>query len=511
MPFAGSLAGLFKFGKGGIALGVLLEVKHISKSFPGVKALVDINLTVNEGEVLCLAGENGAGKSTLIKVLSGIYIPEEGEIYLNGQKCDFKEPIDSLNAGISVVHQEHKLLPNLTVGENIYFGRFPMKHGLVDYKKMYSDSDEIINRLGLTIRSRDLVSTLTSSQSQMVEIAKAYSRNAKLMILDEPSSSITDSEVETLLDLINKLKKDGKSFIYVSHKLKEMFVVGDEIAVLKDGHHVATKSVSELDVDKIVSLMIGRDIANVFRPKDRQIGQEVLRVSNLSNYHASDINFYIRAGEIVGFAGLVGAGRSEVAESIFGCRKHLSGEIYIDGSRVDIRKPKDAIDNKIAFVTEDRKATGAIQVKSVGENISLANLNAYCHYGFISKSAESKAILESIKRLQIKTPSMNQEVQFLSGGNQQKVILAKWLLTNSRILICDEPTKGIDVGTKQEFYGILDDLARSGVAIMLISSEMTEIIGLSNRVYVMRNGHIKAELDESQLSEQAIAEYSMKD
>ena len=492
-------------------MGVLLEVKHISKSFPGVKALVDINLTVKEGEVLCLAGENGAGKSTLIKVLSGIYIPDQGEIFLNGQKCNFKEPIDSLNAGISVVHQEHKLLGNMTVGENIYFGRFPMKGGLVDYQKMYADADAIINKLGLTIKSRDIVSSLTSSQSQMVEIAKAYSRDAKLMILDEPSSSITDSEVETLLDLINKLKKQGKSFIYVSHKLKEMFVVGDEIAVLKDGHHITTKSVNELDVDKIVSLMIGRDVKNVFRPKDRPIGKEVIRVEHLSNDHASDINFYIRAGEIVGFAGLVGAGRSEVAESIFGCRKKFSGDIYINGEKIDIRKPKDAIAKKIAFVTEDRKTTGAIQVKSVGENISLVNLKAYCHYGFIDKKAENEAVMAGIERLHIKTPSMNQEVQFLSGGNQQKVILAKWLLTNSQLLICDEPTKGIDVGTKQEFYGILDDLAREGVAIMLISSEMTEIIGLSNRVYVMRNGHIKAELEESQLSEQTIAEYSMKD
>lgn len=492
-------------------MGSLLEVKHVSKSFPGVRALVDINLSVNEGEVLCLAGENGAGKSTLIKVLSGIYIPEEGEIWFEGKKCNFQQPIDSLNTGISVVHQEHKLLENLTVAENIFFGRFPMKHGFVDYKKLYDDSEAIIKKLQLNIRAKDIVANLTSSQSQMVEIAKAYSRNAKLMILDEPSSSITDSEVEVLLDLINRLKKEGKSFIYVSHKLKEMFVVGDNIAVFKDGHHVATKSASELDVDKIVALMIGRDIGKVFRPKDRRIGKEVLRVESLTNDRASDVNFNIREGEIVGFAGLVGAGRSEIAESIFGCRKKSSGKVFINQKEVEIKKPRDAINNGIAFVTEDRKKTGAIQVKSVGMNISFANLSEYCKCGFIQKKKEDEAIAKGIEELNIKTPSPEQEVQYLSGGNQQKVILAKWLLTNSKILICDEPTKGIDVGTKQEFYNILDNLARQGVAIMLISSDITEIIGLSNRVYVMRNGTIRAELSEDQINEATIAEYSMKD
>lgn len=489
----------------------MLEVKHVSKSFPGVKALVDINISVDEGEVLCLAGENGAGKSTLIKVLSGIYIPEEGEIWFEGRKCDFHEPIDSLNIGISVVHQEHKLLENLTVAENIFFGRFPVKHGMVDYRKLYDEANKIIEKLQLSINARDVVSTLTSSQSQMVEIAKAYSRNAKLMILDEPSSSITDSEVEVLLNLINRLKKEGKSFIYVSHKLKEMFVVGDTIAVFKDGHHVATRKAAELDVDKTVALMIGRDIGKVFPPKDRKLGEEALRVENLTNDHAQNANFSIRKGEIVGFAGLVGAGRSEIAESIFGCRKKTSGKIYINGKEIDIRKPKDAITNGISFVTEDRKKTGAIQVKSVGMNISFANLSAYCKFGFISKKKEDIAIRSGIENLKIKTPSPEQEVQYLSGGNQQKVILAKWLLTHSRILICDEPTKGIDVGTKQEFYNILDGLARKGVAIMLISSEMTEIIGLSNRVYVMRNGIIKAELSENEINESTIAEYSMKD
>ncbi len=489
----------------------LLAVKNITKSFPGVNALKDISLTVYEGEVLCLAGENGAGKSTLIKVLSGIYIPEEGEIYFQGKPCHFKTPLASLQTGISVVHQEHKLIENLTVAENIFFGRFPMKNGLVDFQKMFRETDAIIRKLGLTIKARDKVDRLTSSQSQMVEIAKAYSRDFKLMILDEPSSSITDTEVLTLLDLINALKKEGKSFIYVSHKLKEMFVIGDRVAVLKDGCHMGTYAMADIDVDKIVTLMVGRDIGSSFTPKDREIGAEALRVENLSNGVVEDFSFHINKGEIVGLSGLVGAGRSEAAESIFGYRRKRSGRVFVNGAEVHIRKPKDAIAAGIGFITEDRKKTGAIQVKSVGMNITFVNLAKYIRYGIINAPMEKKDIESSIEQLSVKTPSPRQEVQFLSGGNQQKVILAKWLLSNSKVLICDEPTKGIDVGTKQEFYQILDSLARKGVAVLVISSELTEIIGLSNRVYVVRSGRIRAELSQEQLTEENIAYYAMRD
>lgn len=490
----------------------VLELKNISKTFPGVKALDGVSLDLYEGEVLCLAGENGAGKSTLIKIIAGIYQPDaDGQIVLNGNPVVFSSPYESLQMGISTVHQEHKLLENMTVGENIYIGRFPMKKGFIDYGKLYGDAEEIVKKLELPINVKDSVGTLTSSQMQMVEIAKAYSRDAKIMIFDEPSSSITDSEVTVLLDLINKLKKEGKSFIYVSHKLKEMFVVGDRIAVLKDGKLVAMKPVGELDVDKTVGLMIGREIKKVFRPKDRAVGEEILRVEKLTNNRAKDVSFHIRAGEIVGFSGLVGAGRSEVAESIFGVRRMLGGKIFIRGKEVQIKTPSDAIRNGIAFVTEDRKKTGAIQAKGVGFNITLVSLRKYCRHGLIDSAAEKKVIDKSIGRLRIKTSSPVEEVQFLSGGNQQKVILAKWLLSEASLLICDEPTKGIDIGAKQEFYNILDDLARQGSAIMLISSEMSEIIGLSNRVYVMRNGELRAELQESELSEEKIAEYSMKD
>lgn len=493
-------------------MSVLLEAKHISKSFPGVKALQDINIKLNVGECLCLAGENGAGKSTLIKVLSGIYIPEEGEIYFNGEKCDFKKPSDALEAGIAVVHQEHKLIENLTVAENIFFGRFPMKNGLIDYSKMFNETTEIIKKLGLSVKAKDKVDKLTSSQTQMVEIAKAYSMNAKLMILDEPSSSITDTELEVLLELINSLKKEGKTFIYISHKMSEMFVIGDRVTVFKDGCQVGTKPIEELTMEKIVSMMVGRELGAYFQPKeDRILGDEMLRVEGLTNDIAKDINFNIKKGEIVGFAGLVGAGRSEIAESIFGYRKKVAGKVFIEGEEVFIREPKQAIEKGIGFVTEDRKKTGAIQVKSVGMNITFADFKDFCKYGFLNIKKEKAIIKDSIKKLSIKTPNAKQEVQFLSGGNQQKVILAKWLLTNSKILICDEPTKGIDVGTKQEFYDILDKLARTGVSIMLISSELPEIIGLSNRVYVMRNGTIRAELSGKDVNEDTIAKYEMMD
>lgn len=490
----------------------ILQVNHITKQFPGVKALDDVSLDLYQGEVLCLAGENGAGKSTFIKILSGVYQLDGGEIIFNGKKIKIKSPNDALEYGFAVVYQEHRLITNLTVAENIYFGRYPMKaKGFVDYKKLNSDTKALLDSLGMSIRPKQAVSELNSSQSQMVEIAKAMSIGAKIMILDEPSAAITDNELEKLFSIINRLKKEGKSFIYISHRLKELFEIGDRVTVLKDGKLVGTNRLEDLTTDKIVSMMVGRDIGKVFQPKDRKIGEEVLRVNNLTNNVVTDCSFNIRAGEIVGFSGLVGAGRSELAESIFGYRKKKSGEIFVNGKKVNIKKPKNAIANKIGFVTEDRKTTGVILTKSIAVNTTFAILDRLTKWGFINFKREKKLINKYVDVLKIKTPSVKNETQFLSGGNQQKVILAKWLLTKSHVLICDEPTKGIDVGTKQEFYYILDDLARQGIAIMLISSELPEVIGLSNRVYVMQEGRIVAELQENELSEQSIAEYAMKE
>lgn len=490
----------------------ILRVCGITKLFPGVKALDKVYLELNEGEVVCLVGENGAGKSTLIKVLAGVHMPDEGEIILNGQQVHFKGPQDAIKAGFSVVYQEHKLMRNLTVAENIYFGRFPMRApGFVDFKKLNADTQRILDELGMHIKPTSKVAALNSSQSQMVEIAKAYSIGAKIMILDEPSSSITDNELLKLFEIINKLKKQGKSFIYISHRLKELFEIGDRVVVLKDGQYVGQKPIRDVTVDSLVSMMVGRDVGKVYRPKDRPVGDEVLRVEGLSNDLVKDCSFNVRAGEIVGFAGLVGSGRSELMESIFGYRAKIAGRIYISGNEVSIRTPNDAIKNGIGFVTEDRKTTGLILNKSVAFNTSFAILNTLSRFSFVDRKREAELVDASIEKLSVKTPSPRQEAGNLSGGNQQKVILSKWLLAEPSLLICDEPTKGIDVGTKQEFYNILDDLAREGKAIIVVSSELPEVIGLSNRIYVMREGKIVKELDEAHINEETIASYSMKE
>lgn len=490
----------------------ILQVRGITKLFPGVRALDKVHLELNEGEVVCLVGENGAGKSTLIKVLSGVHMPDEGEIILDCKPVHFKGPMDAIKAGFSVVYQEHKLMRNLTVAENIYFGRFPMlKGGLVDFRTLNRNTQKILDDLGMDIRPTAKVETLNSSQSQMVEIAKAYSVGARIMILDEPSASITDTELNKLFEIINKLKKQGKSFIYISHRLKELFEIGDRVVVFKDGHYVGQEDIKNVTVDKLVSMMVGRDIGKVYRPKDRPIGQEVLRVEGLSNDRVTDCSFNVHAGEIVGFAGLVGSGRSELMESLFGFRRKSGGKIFIDGKEVHISRPKDAINSGLGFVTEDRKTTGLILNQSVGFNTSFAILDRLSKLGFVDRKEESRLVDESIKQLSVKTPSPRQEAGNLSGGNQQKVILSKWLLANPRLLICDEPTKGIDVGTKQEFYNILDDLAREGKAIIVVSSELPEVIGLSNRIYVMNEGRIVKELGEDQMDEETIASYSMKE
>lgn len=490
----------------------ILQVRGITKVFPGIRALDDINLELFQGEVVCIVGENGAGKSTLIKCLAGVYIPDEGEIHIDGKVVQFKSPADAINAGISVVYQEHKLFPNLSVAENIFFGRFPMLPGnLIDYKKLNANTQRILDEIGLNLSPRAAVSSLNSSKSQMVEIAKAYSRGARIMVLDEPSASITESELLKLFEVINKLKSQGKSFIYISHRLKELFEIGDRVYIFKDGKNVGQDLISNTNMERIIKMMVGREIGKSFKPKDRVFGNEILRVEDLSNNVVSHCSFSVREGEIVGFAGLVGSGRSELAESVFGYRRKSSGKIFIEGKEVFIRRPQDAIHHGIGFVTEDRKTTGVILNKSVGMNITYTILDKITKFGWIDFVKEKVLIQHSINKLSIKTPSANEETGNLSGGNQQKIILSKWLLTDSKILICDEPTKGIDVGTKQEFYTILDGLARMGKAVILISSELPEVIGLSNRVYVMRFGKIVAELQENELFEENIAEFSMKD
>lgn len=490
----------------------LLEIRGITKKFPGVVALSNVDLSLNEGEVLCLIGENGAGKSTLIKILAGIYKPDKGEIYLNGKKMVFIKPSDALSSGFSFVYQENKLIPNISVAENVFFGRFPTtRAGKLDYKKLFADTQNLLDELELNVNPRDKVSYLNPSQNQMVEITKAYSVGARIMVLDEPSSAITDTELENLFRVIRNLTEKGKSFIYISHRLREIFEIGDRVMVLKDGTKTGEFPVSGVTMDQLVTRMLGREIGHQFAPKDRPIGKETLRVEHLTNDINKDCSFKIHAGEIVGFSGLVGSGRSELAESIFGYRPMKTGKVYCTGKKVRIKSPKDAIKNGIGFVTEDRKSTGLILNKSISLNMTLVIINKLItKVGRINFGKEKKLVTGQIDSLEIKTPSADKFTGELSGGNQQKVILGKWLLTDSKILICDEPTKGIDVGTKQEFYNILDQLARKGLAIMLISSELTEIIGLSNRVYIMHEGSIVGELAENELTEETISRCAMQ-
>ncbi|MEW6226548.1 MAG: sugar ABC transporter ATP-binding protein [Bacillota bacterium] len=491
---------------------LLLEMHRITKRFPGVTALDGVSLSAYAGEVLCLVGENGAGKSTLMKILSGVYQPDEGEIKLGGTAASIDSPRAALQLGVSTVYQEHKLIPNLSVAENIFFGRLPRLKSapfLVDYKELRRITKEVLDALGIDLNPSRIVATLSSSQSQMVEIAKAYSVGAKITILDEPSAAITEAELLSLFEVMRRLKQQGRTFIYISHRLHEIFEIGDRVTVLKDGRLVGTKAVDEVTTRQLIGMMVGREVGMVFPPKDRRAGAELLRVENLSNDTVKDCSIVVRSGEIVALAGLVGSGRSELAESIFGRRAITSGSISLEGKPIQIRAPRDAIQHGIGFITEDRKSTGLILNKSVSINISLAVLKKLSRLGFVQSKAEREMVERKVDELGVKTPSIEQEVQYLSGGNQQKVVLSKWLVTDSKLLICDEPTKGIDVGTKQEFYQLLDGLARQGMGILLISSELPEVIGLADRVYVLREGRVVKELPGQNLTEEKVARYAM--
>jgi len=490
----------------------VLIAENICKSFPGVNALDNVNIELFKGEVLCIAGENGAGKSTFVKILSGVLQPDKGKIILNGNKIEIKNPLIALNNGLSVVYQEHKLINNLTIAENIFFGRFPHKAmGFIDFDKLNQNTLQLIRELDIELSPKMLAGDLTTAQSHLVEIMKALSIGANILILDEPSASINESELNKIFDIIKKLKKEGKSFIYISHRLEELFQIGDRVAVFKDGRVVGVEHVSKLTSDRIIRMMVGRDIISNFDPQSRKFDKEALKVHELTNDRVKNCSFYIREGEVVGFAGLVGSGRSELAESIFGYRKISSGKIFIDGNEVNIKKPYNAIFCGMGFVTEDRLNTGLILSLSVGINITFIILSKLTKLGFIRSKRENQIINNSIQNLRIKVQSYKQEVQYLSGGNQQKVVLAKWLLTKSKILIFDEPTKGIDIGAKEEFYKIIDNLARQGMAIMMISSDIREIISLSNRVYVMNDGRIVKELNGDFITEENIVKYAIKE
>ena len=485
----------------------LLRLHNISKSFPGVQALKNVDFTLRKGEIMALVGENGAGKTTLMKILTGVHDKDEGEIFLNGKHVDIQGPLDAQNLGISIIYQELNVILNLNIIENIFIGREKKRGLFVDKKQSYQEAERLLDLVGLHIDPKTLVKDLSISQRQMVEVARALSLNAQIIVMDEPTSSLTDKETEVLFGIMRNLRQQGVSIIFISHRMNEIFQVADAVTVMRDGENVGGFYGDEVDEHEIVNLMVGREINTLFVKEETQLGDKVLDVRNLSTKNfLHNINFYVRQGEILGFAGLMGAGRTEVMNAIFGVDHRSTGDIFIEGTHADIQSPEDAIRHGIGLVPEDRKNQALILGMSVKENITLAYLKRISRFDFIDKTRENLVTQEYIQRLQIKTPGSNQQVMNLSGGNQQKVVISKWLATHPKVLILDEPTRGIDVGAKKEIHSLMSHLARQGVAIIMISSEMPEILGMSDRIIVMHEGRIKGEL----LREEATQEKIMK-
>ena len=482
----------------------ILKMDGIVKEFPGVKALDGVNIELYEGKVMALMGENGAGKSTLMKILSGVYKKDGGTIYYKGIEEDIKGPKDAANKGIAIIHQELNLVNDLSIGENIFLGREPKKGFKIDFNKLYSDADTLLKKLNITKSSRELVGNLSIGEQQMVEIAKALSLDAKIIIMDEPTDALTDKETESLFNVIRELKSEGKAIVYTSHRLKEIFEICDYITVLRDGKYVGTEDLANLTEDTMIEMMVGRKLTDQFPRKIIELGDTVLKVEKLNNQHIHDISLEVKAGEVLGISGLIGAGRTELAKTIYGHFKKQSGKVYVNGKEVNNKSSKDGLKNKIAYVSEDRKGDGLIVELSIKENMTISSLNSIASLLKINKNKETKIVKEYIDRINIKTPSENQLIKNLSGGNQQKVAIAKALMTEPEVLILDEPTRGVDVGAKKEIYDLINDFKSKGKAVIMISSEMPEILGLSDRIIVLSQGSITGEFDIKDASQEAI-------
>lgn len=485
-----------------------LEMKGISKSFPGVKALDDVSLSVKKGTVHALMGENGAGKSTLMKILAGIYKPDKGELFLKGNKVGFTNPRDALHYGISMIHQELSFISELTVADNIFLGREPClgKSKVINKKEQTVRALKLFNQYKIDLDPDKRMSALSVSDRQMVEIVKAVSNNADIIVMDEPTSAITEREVEKLFEIIKMLTSQGKSIIYISHKMDEIFKIADDITVLRDGCFIDSKPSAELNHDQLISLMVGRELKDVYQSKTAKNETVFMEVKNLTRKGSfENISFTVHQGEVIGIAGLVGAGRTEVVESIFGVYPPHSGEIYINQKKVVHKHPKQAINNGIALVTEDRKQTGLNLTGSVRDNITLVNLRKFAFFNnIISQKKENHVVDEQIQSLKIKTPNRNIAVKNLSGGNQQKIVIAKWLINNPDILILDEPTRGIDIGAKAQIYKIISDFASSGRSVIVISSEMPELFGICDRIIVMSEGQLFGEFTRKEFDQEKI-------
>lgn len=487
-----------------------LELRGVCKSFPGVKALDNVQLSLRPGTVHALMGENGAGKSTLMKCLFGIYKMDAGEIILDGEKVEINNPDEAMKKGIAMVHQELQPVPARSVAENMYLGRFPTKCGplkVIDHKKMYEDTAKWLKEVKMDFDPKAQLGSLSIGQMQSVEIAKAVSQQAKVIIFDEPTSSLSDNEVEALFRIMNDLRDKGVAMVYISHKMDEIKRIADDITVMRDGTYVGTWPAAEMTTDQIIAKMVGRELTNVYPDKDNEIGDVVLEVKDLCSIHPKSfqhVSFKLRKGEILGFGGLVGAQRTELMEGIFGIRGVASGEVYMHGKKVNIKHPIDAMNAGIGLITEDRRGNGIFGCLSIKDNVGVSVYNKYLKAGFVLDHKKINTVVDdSIKKLRIKTPSMKEHIANLSGGNQQKVIVSRWLANDPDVLIMDEPTRGIDVGAKHEIYEIMNDLAKQGKAIIMISSEMAELLGMSDRVCVMCNGRLTGEITEKEEMSQA--------
>ena len=489
---------------------IKLEFKNINKSFPGVKALDNINMKVREGTIHVICGENGAGKSTLMKILNGIYEPDSGEIYIDGQKVQIKSPIDAQANGIGMVFQELSFVPDMTIEENVFCGRWPTKSGRIDWKALHEKTLEFLEKEKMHYDPKTLMRSLSTSEIQMIEILKVISFNSTILIMDEPTSSISLKETDYLLEKLLELRDRGVSIIYISHKMDEVFRIADDITVLRDGAVVDTKPADELDVDKVVSMMVGRKLGGQYPKEEIPVGEVALEVKNFTQPGVfKNINFDVRHGEIVGFAGLVGAGRTETMRAVFGIDPHQSGEVLINGKPVQIHSSKDAINEGLVYISEDRRRMEIIPCRNIQENTSISSLARFFKKGRHLKRKEAEETAQACDQMNVKASSYTDSVMSLSGGNQQKVVLAKWFLCNPDILLMDEPTRGIDVGAKREIYLHLTDFAKSGKAIVMVSSEMPELIGMCDRIYVMCEGEITGCLERKDFSQVAIMELAI--
>ena len=492
-----------------------IEMVNITKRFPGIIANDNVTLQLRRGEIHALLGENGAGKSTLMKCMFGIYSMDEGEIIYEGQKVTIKDPLEALKMGIAMVHQELQPIPARTIGENIFLGRYPMKKLLgfipvVDHEKMYADTAELLKKVRMDFDPKQMLGELSVSQMQSVEIAKAVSANCKVLILDEPTSSLTSNEVEALFRIIEDLKADGVAIVYISHKMDEILRISDEVTIMRDGQYIGTWDCAGLTTDFIISKMVGRELTNLYPERHNVPGEVVFEVEDFTSINPKSfrhVNFNVRKGEVLGVGGLVGAQRTELMEGLFGIRSHTSGKIKYQGKELMVNRPKDAIDQGIAMLTEDRRATGILGVLSIADNISVASLQKYLDYHLMINSKKVENLVqENVKKMNIKTPSSKTQIQSLSGGNQQKVLIGRWLANAPDVLILDEPTRGIDVGAKYEIYCIIEELARAGKSIIMISSEMAELIGMSDRIMVMCDGRVTGFVDGKDATQENIME-----